>query len=163
MKTQGADICTVDNGGRVSLPSLKVLTYEEFSADLLLEVEQLGRIAAYFAVPAADDKLELYAVVARDWQGDLRLLRTRIAGSVSSLTPSCPQVHLFEREIAEQYGVVFEGHPWFKPVRFHSAWRPVSMPGGVIPPATPSPATWSFTGWKARRSTRWRWVRSTPG
>jgi Ni,Fe-hydrogenase III large subunit len=47
-----------------------------------------------------------------------------MAGSVSSLTPSCPQLHLFEREIAEQYGVVFEGHPWFKPVRFHSAWRP---------------------------------------
>ena len=35
------------------------------------------------------------------------------------MTPDCPQVHLFEREIAEQWGVVPEGHPWLKPVRFH--------------------------------------------
>ena len=41
-----------------------------------------------------------------------------------SLTPDCPQVHLFEREIAEQYGVRPEGHPWFKPVRFHASYRP---------------------------------------
>ena len=41
-----------------------------------------------------------------------------------SLTPDCPQVHLFEREIAEQYGVRPEGHPWFKPVRFHRSYRP---------------------------------------
>ena len=41
-----------------------------------------------------------------------------------SLTPDCPQVHLFERELAEQYGVRPEGHPWFKPVRFHASYRP---------------------------------------
>src|SRR5207248_4327241 len=28
-----------------------------------------------------------------------------------------PQVHLFEREIAEQSGVRVTGHPWLKPVR----------------------------------------------
>jgi Ni,Fe-hydrogenase III large subunit len=33
-------------------------------------------------------------------------------------------VHLFEREIAEQYGVCPEDHPWFKPVRFHASYRP---------------------------------------
>ncbi|MFI5461379.1 MAG: NADH-quinone oxidoreductase subunit C, partial [Isosphaerales bacterium] len=41
-----------------------------------------------------------------------------------SLTPDCPQVHLFERELAEQYGVRPEGHPWFKPVRYHASCRP---------------------------------------
>jgi len=30
----------------------------------------------------------------------------------------------FEREIAEQFGVCPEGHPWFKPVRFHGSYRP---------------------------------------
>jgi hypothetical protein len=39
-----------------------------------------------------------------------------------SLTPRCSQLHLFEREIAEQFGVVPEGHPWFKPVRFQRSW-----------------------------------------
>ncbi|HEV8266802.1 MAG TPA: hydrogenase, partial [Thermoanaerobaculia bacterium] len=41
-----------------------------------------------------------------------------------ALTPDCPQVHLFEREIAEQVGVRPDGHPWFKPVRFHESYRP---------------------------------------
>jgi Ni,Fe-hydrogenase III large subunit len=46
------------------------------------------------------------------------------ADDFPSLTPQCPQFHLFEREIAEQFGVVPEGHPWFKPVRFHASYRP---------------------------------------
>src|SRR3954471_13635416 len=33
------------------------------------------------------------------------------------MTPRCPEVHLFEREIAEQCGLRPEGHPWLKPVR----------------------------------------------
>jgi Ni,Fe-hydrogenase III large subunit len=31
---------------------------------------------------------------------------------------------LFEREIAEQWGVRPEGHPWLKPIRFHPSYRP---------------------------------------
>ena len=49
----------------------------------------------------------------------LELARTEVdSAGFSSMTPACPEVHLFEREIAEQWGVVPEGHPWFKPVRF---------------------------------------------
>ena len=35
-------------------------------------------------------------------------------------TPDCPELHLFEREIAEQCGVVPQGHPSLKPVRRHA-------------------------------------------
>jgi Ni,Fe-hydrogenase III large subunit len=38
------------------------------------------------------------------------------------MTPLCPQVHLFEREIAEQFGLRPEGHPWLKPVRYCRSW-----------------------------------------
>jgi len=49
--------------------------------------------------------------------------RTRLEGSsYPSLTPECPQAHLFEREMAEQYGLRPQGHPWLKPVRFHHPW-----------------------------------------
>lgn len=120
-----ADVLTVKNGGgRVSLSSLRVTPYEIFAEALFAEVARSGRIAAYFSVPTADDGLELLAVVARDRQGDLRLLRTRVGRTFPSLTPRCPQLHLFEREIAEQFGAVPEGHPWFKPVRFHSGYGP---------------------------------------
>src|SRR5207245_1202926 len=41
-----------------------------------------------------------------------------------ALTLECPQAHWFEREIAEQWGIRPEGHPWLKPIRFHGSYRP---------------------------------------
>src|SRR5439155_11497408 len=40
------------------------------------------------------------------------------------LTRQFPEEHVFEREIAEQYGLIADGHPWLKPVRFHGSYRP---------------------------------------
>ena len=40
------------------------------------------------------------------------------------MTPECPEAHLFERELAEQFGLRPEGHPWLKPVRFQHSQRP---------------------------------------
>jgi len=68
--------------------------------------------------------VELWAVVADPETASLALARTRLAGdSFPSMTPECTQVHLFEREIAEQYGVAPVGHPWLKPVRFQRPYR----------------------------------------
>ena len=36
-----------------------------------------------------------------------------------ALTPDCPSALAFEREVAEQCGVLPEGHPWLKPLRRH--------------------------------------------
>jgi Ni,Fe-hydrogenase III large subunit len=57
------------------------------------------------------------AAVARENLGFLSLLSTTVGESYPSLTPDCPQAHLFEREIHEQRGVIPAGHPWLKPVR----------------------------------------------
>ena len=61
----------------------------------------------------------LVAVLADDAGGSLGATSTVVGDGFASLTPDCPAAHLFEREIAEQYGVVPEGHPWLKPVRRH--------------------------------------------
>jgi len=123
MTPRGTDPMVAKNGGRVALADLAVIPYDAFAEALLAEVARSGRVTAYFAVPAGDDGLELFAVVARDWQGELALLRSRVGRAFPSLTPRCPQLHLFEREIAEQFGAVPEGHPWFKPVRFHGSYE----------------------------------------
>ncbi|MGK2905837.1 MAG: NADH-quinone oxidoreductase subunit C [Desulfuromonadales bacterium] len=109
------------NGFRVGLAELPLLDYPQFSESLLEEVAADARVASYFGRPVADG-LEIYAILAHDWNGDLGLLRTRVKGTFPSLTPQCPQLHLFERELSEQYGVRPERHPWLKPVRFHHAW-----------------------------------------
>jgi Ni,Fe-hydrogenase III large subunit len=72
----------------------------------------------------ADDKNSLLRVCAFD------VLRED--GIFPSLTPSWTAAHLFEREIAEQFGIRPEGHPWLKPVR---GAAPISGPDLFQPPA----------------------------
>jgi Ni,Fe-hydrogenase III large subunit len=82
--------------------------------------------------------VDLYAVLADPSRALLRVGRTTLDGAFfPSMTPECPQVHLFEREIAEQYGVRPEGHPWFKPVRFHTSYRPGHDAWGRRPDEVP--------------------------
>ena len=62
-------------------------------------------------VPVAPDGIDLWAVLADDDNGLLHVARSRLTEDrFPSLTPECPQVHWFEREIAEQSGVRPEGH-----------------------------------------------------
>ncbi len=83
------------------------------------------RVSAFFGVPKSLEAVELWAILADDANGMLHVVRTGVAGdSFPSLTPKCPQVQGFEREIAEQWGLRPEGHPWLKPLRFHSSYRP---------------------------------------
>lgn len=102
------------------------LTLAEFRATVVRAVARGQRIASLFAdTSSAAGHLDLYAVLANNARSVLRVGRTTLdSGSFPSLTPDCPQAHLFEREIAEQFGVRPEGHPWFKPVRFHASYRP---------------------------------------
>jgi Ni,Fe-hydrogenase III large subunit len=109
------------HGACVPLAELPRLEFSSFRNTLLEEVAAEARVVSLFGHPVAEG-LDLYAVLARDWKGELVLLHTRVKESFPSLTPECPQVHLFERELAEQYGVRPQGHPWLKPVRFHRSW-----------------------------------------
>ena len=68
--------------------------------------------------------MQLWAILADDSRSLLVPLYTETNGSYPSLTPQCPQAHWFEREIFEQYGVKPVDHPWLKPIRFHSPYRP---------------------------------------
>jgi len=128
----------------VSLAELPVLDFPLFAEELLADVAQEGRIAAFFAAPSTGGDLDLFALVAHDWRGNLALLRTRVQEAYPSLTPRCPQLHLFEREIAEQYGVVPDGHPWFKPLRFHGVWTAERDAWGREPGRHPVPGDISF-------------------
>jgi Ni,Fe-hydrogenase III large subunit len=113
----------------LSIPRSKIpeLPFTEFRDAVVGGVNDGARVAALFVVPASteSDGDRLHAVLADSRRSVLHLGQTRLGGGrFPSLTPDCPQVHLFEREIAEQYGYLPEGHPWFKPVRFHTSYRP---------------------------------------
>ncbi len=88
------------------------------------------RVSALFGRPAGD-KVELILVLSADQDGVVEVGRAEVEGrSFPSMTPDCPQVHLFERELAELWGLKPEGHPWLKPVRFQRPLRPGPDPFG---------------------------------
>lgn len=112
------------NGQAVPLSTLAPLDFTAFSNAIAKEVAAGKRVCAYFGVPGTDKaSVEVVAVLADDNRNQLLVGRSVIEGdSFPSLTPRCPQVHLFEREIAEQFGLKAIGHPWFKPVRYTRSW-----------------------------------------
>jgi Ni,Fe-hydrogenase III large subunit len=98
------------------LPRLPLAAFRE----LVIGAPGRGRrVAALFGHRPAAGPLELVAVLSADGEGLLEAAAARLDGdSYPAITPACPEVHLFEREIAEQHGVRPEEHPWLKPVRF---------------------------------------------
>jgi hypothetical protein len=101
------------------------LSIADFRRSISRAVDSGQRVVAYFGdAPDTAENVDVYGVLADSSRSLLAIGKTTLASDrFPSLTPECPQVHLFEREIAEQYAVRPEGHPWFKPVRFHGSYR----------------------------------------
>jgi Ni,Fe-hydrogenase III large subunit len=122
---------TTRNGRALALKDVPSLEPSQFRGWLVNGVRDKGRrVVSYFgaasnaAVGTAAEGISLVAVLADDANGRLSIARTISDGTTfESVVPEVTQAHLFEREIAEQYGVRFEGHPWPKPVRFHHSYR----------------------------------------
>lgn len=113
------------NGQAAPLREVPELPLPAFREAVLEGVRGGRRLACL----CADGERRLHAVLADDGAGTLHVGRTRLDGPrYPALTPECPQAHLFERELAEQFGIVPEGHPWFKPVRSHRPWNGAADP-----------------------------------
>ncbi len=117
--TAGPAFAALRNARAVPLDAVPDLPFAEFRRAVLDATAGGRRIAALFGhTPEAGGPVEVYAVLADDPAGLLHVARARLEGDAyPALTPECPQAHLFERELAEQFGVCPEGHPWLKPVR----------------------------------------------
>lgn len=105
----------------VRLDMIPVLEYELFcdQAARMLKDES-DHCVAYYAVEM-QGRLKLICCIANDRDHIFRVFSSMLpAGNstVRSLSEEVPQLHVYEREIHENYGVVFEGHPWLKPVRY---------------------------------------------
>ncbi|HLA40686.1 MAG TPA: NADH-quinone oxidoreductase subunit C, partial [Candidatus Glassbacteria bacterium] len=106
------------NGQAIACGSIPESEITDFREAVLIKVENGAHLSAFFGQALADGAVKLWAILARPRQGDLVVLASRVKQSYPALTPDCPQAHLFERELAEQWDIVPEGHPWLKPVRF---------------------------------------------
>jgi Ni,Fe-hydrogenase III large subunit len=114
---------TLGNGEAKSLRHEAPLAIGELRRTLLGAIDTGQRLTAFFGRPL-ERGVRLHAILADDAAGVLTALSADVGDRFPSLTPDCPQAHLFEREIHEQHGVLPEGHPWLKPVRSHDAPYP---------------------------------------
>ena len=120
-----ADFAPLKNGSRIPLKDIPAMPEQDFTDALVGGIAGGLRISSYFgaADSAGGGPTTLYALLADDGHNRLLAARTRIeGGTFPSISAACPQAQLFEREIAEQFGLIPAGHPWFKPVRYVRSW-----------------------------------------
>ncbi|MBF0301846.1 MAG: NADH-quinone oxidoreductase subunit C [Desulfamplus sp.] len=130
MQTQFSE---VTNGVAISRRDLPHLTFDDFRENALKLVRNNAKVVHFFGYE--DDskessqngnggKIKLLALfrtnrVYRDRRYTLFAATCNAPDAYPSLTSECEPFHLFEREIAEQFGIVPDGHPWLKMVRYH--------------------------------------------
>jgi Ni,Fe-hydrogenase III large subunit len=118
------EYAVLTNGRPIPVTAIPMMDGAAFRQSILDGVEGGMRVSVLFAcISDEPDETVIYSVLADDEENTLQVGRTTVKGdSFPSITPQCPQVHLFEREIAEQSGLVPIGHPWLKPVRYQHGW-----------------------------------------
>jgi len=123
------------SGEAIPLQDIPNLSIAEFRTAILSAVSSTCTLAALYGMPAQNGDVRLIAVAADSVTNSLSILSTKVSQSYPCLTLECPQAHWFEREIAEQWQIHPEGHPWLKPIRFHAPYRsgnsvsPAPVPG----------------------------------
>jgi len=113
------DFIQIGNGEALTRDRIPHLAFDDFRSQALDIVANGGKVVQFFAYPA-DDGVNLLAVLRSD---HLLLAGCRAPQTYPSLTAECELFHMFEREIAEQFGLRPEGHPWLKFVRYHANER----------------------------------------
>lgn len=104
----------------------------------LLPAHNKGTAPKSHENPEEQEGVGLLALLAHDASGMIHAVSTPPLTAWPSLTPVCPQAHLFEREIYEQWGIMPEGHPWLKPVRY---CPPAALSSGMSA-GLPTGSTW---------------------
>lgn len=107
----------VHNSHAFPLADCPVLPIEHFRREIIEGVAAGGRLSALFVYPGKTGALRLLAAIVRAGEGDLAVVSADVGQQYPALTPDCPQAHLFEREIFEQWNIQPVGHPWLKPIR----------------------------------------------
>lgn len=109
---------------KTPIAELRLLQLSEFRTAVVGLVEAGHRLVSMFAVPTPSGSSKTHRIHAVFIEGGrLTQVCTEVDchDSLQSLTAQFPQFHCFEREIFEQHGLNFVGHPWLKPIRFEGA------------------------------------------
>ena len=94
---------TFRNGASLPRHDIPEKSAGDFLRDILEATDHGWRVSAYFGVQDRGS-LHLYCLIASESQGLLGMAATKVSGDTfPSIASLCPQIQMFEREIAEQF------------------------------------------------------------
>lgn len=128
-----ASLPSFHNGEALPLSDVPCLPISGFRAAIISAVREGSSLIALFGAPTEGGRIELFGILGDPRTASLSALRAEVNGAYPCLTIECPQAHLFEREIAEQWKVVPQGHPWLKPLRFQPSDRSAAAASAPLP------------------------------
>ena len=106
------------NGERIPLREIPPLDFSRFKATLKDAVATGNRIAGLWAVPSGSG-YTLYSAILHPSRQTIEVVCSMVEKVYPALTPEVPCLHWFERDLWERYGIIPQGHPWLKPIRFY--------------------------------------------
>lgn len=113
------NILHIKNGSCTSVTEIPVLGYGDFrqTASRLLG-DKARHCVSYFAYPC-NEGFRLMMCIADDSAHDILVFACDVEKDAELPSIAAEQLALerFEREIHENWGLSFTGHPWYKPVR----------------------------------------------
>jgi len=109
----------VENGVKIPFDIIPMLNFENFYEEIINFVNSDASVVLFFVFENKDeDELQFVAVLRQE--DKLFAARSKALSEYPSFCTHSLKFQLFEREIAEQYGIKPIGHPWFKSVRYHN-------------------------------------------
>ncbi len=114
------NLLQIGNGEVVKRSAIPCVSVELFGTIVSEFVKNEGYVVQFFAF-AENGSTRLLTVVRND---KLYVTSCEVGSSFPSLTGWVSEkFHMFEREIAEQYGLLPTAHPWLKMVRYHKNYQ----------------------------------------
>ncbi|HTE29805.1 MAG TPA: hypothetical protein VK666_05485 [Chryseolinea sp.] len=112
----------IRNQGTLPLRDIPVISYSVFSTEVVSMMQDSHQhCVTYYAFPY-EGNLKFVCCIANDKTGEITVLSHEQPRSqpihLASITKSVYAFHIYEREIAENFGVEFTSSPWDKPVRY---------------------------------------------
>ena len=110
----------VKNNEPIATERIPVADYDDFLEEIVALVSSPAcHVASYFALDAGGGAVKLVCCIADDDAHDIAILSSEVEknGVLPSATAHAGAFERFEREIAENTDLVFDGHPWMKPLR----------------------------------------------
>ncbi len=107
------------NNRPARLADIPEMTMDELRSQIIRRCREGCRVVSFFGMPKGG-LTRVFAVLADD-EANRLYITSAIAGrerKYQSITPEAPQFHIFEREFHEDTGILPEGHPWLKGVRY---------------------------------------------